>query len=585
MILYMYEKVYTWAADFESTVEIQYLAEGKTRIWAWAVECLEEPSIKARGETIEEFFNFFHGTHATIYFHNLKFDGSFILDFLLRQGYPSYQLTWSNKPREPHVESLIDGHGQFYWLQYINKEEKTNLVFKDSLKKYRMELEKVAKIFKIPGKSELKLGYRFLNREVSDEEWDRVEGDVRILATAMRWQLTHGLNKLTVAADAKAAYEKIVGKDKVGFKHPHLPEEIDTLIRPAYRGGWTFLNPVYKEKFLNGVWVLDVNSMYPGVMASMHGEWLPYGFPRAVDEDYKLREDEVDILLVDARPVLKKDVLPWLHYKNVLGHSNEEYIYDCETPLPFALTRPDLDLFKETYESNYWKFKGRIVFKSEQNQFTPYINHWNGIKQEASITGDEGTRQLAKDMMNNLSGRFALNPERESKLPHFDFEKNKVVYEEIESRTKPWYVATSAFITANARKRIVTDAMKFGSDFVYADTDSLHILNGNKYDLESMLEINPVQLGYYKIEEIWKEAKYLRSKAYYHRGRTFNLDPKNQREIKCGGLPENAKKELDMDDFFIGAELEGKLAGKVVPGGYLLKETKFKIKAKEWGYL
>ena len=85
----MYEKSFTWAADFESTVEIQYLAEGKVRVWAWAVECLEEPERKYRGETIDEFFEFFKGKRATIYFHNLKFDGSFILDYLLRKGYPA----------------------------------------------------------------------------------------------------------------------------------------------------------------------------------------------------------------------------------------------------------------------------------------------------------------------------------------------------------------------------------------------------------------------------------------------------------------------------------------------------------------
>ena len=60
---------------------------------------------------------------------------------------------------------------------------------------------------------------------------------------------------------------------------------------------------------------------------------------------------------------------------------------------------------------------------------------------------------------------------------------------------------------------------------------------------------------------------------------------KKDKEIKCGGLPEEAKLKLDLKEFFIGAELEGKKAGKVVPGGYLLKETTFKIKKKEWGYL
>src|SRR5699024_1101979 len=145
------------------------------------------------------------------------------------------------------------------------------------------------------------------------------------------------------------------------------------------------------------------------------------------------------------------------------------------------MSTPDMEMFHECYYSTQYKFNNRYVFWAEAGQFAEYIDHWIAIKNKASAEKNGGMRQLAKDMMNNLSGRFALNPDREEKIPYFDFKENQIKFNSNKKITQPWYVPTSIFITAYGRKRIIQDAMALGSDFVYMDTDSLHLLNYDRH--------------------------------------------------------------------------------------------------------
>lgn len=591
----MRDRVPIFVADFETTVEIQYMVEGRVRVWAWAVEQVNGHQERWRGETIEEFIQWCEGRQCVIYFHNMKFDASFLLDYWLRNGVESVHNP--EEYPEEYVETLIDNHGQFYLVHYHSPT--TDLQIKDSLKKYRMPLEKVASIFQIPGKSKLLIGYRPLNREVTDWEWERVEGDVRILAEAMRYQITHGLKALTVSSDALASYKDFIGRDLYKIRHPKLCYEMDQILRKAYRGGWVYLNPIYKEKNLENVYVFDVNSEYPSIMAGVHGERLPCGLPRRVEEDYQLREDEVEIVIVNCTLKLKEGAFPWIHYKGVPGHTSEEYIYSHSVPLRLAFTTPDLELLDMTYQCGYWEVIDRYVFKSEIGQFKDFVDNRNAIKEQADKDGNLALRQQMKDDMNTLSGKFALNPNAESKVPYFDVEDNQVRYNKVADIRENLYVPTSAFITAYGRKLIVTAAMKFGIYFVYADTDSVHVLKNDVYDPFELLEVDKTKLGAFKNEKLWQRARYLRSKAYFHdmgpitaeyrkeqlrlkaMGKLYDQRIFKETEIKCGGMPDETKEFVDYENFFINANFDGKLVGSVVPGGYLLRETKYKIKEKE----
>lgn len=67
-------------ADFETTVG------ERTNVWLWGGCTLFDHEFEY-GYTIEGFISYAHDQDSIIYFHNLKFDGIFLLDWYLKNGY------------------------------------------------------------------------------------------------------------------------------------------------------------------------------------------------------------------------------------------------------------------------------------------------------------------------------------------------------------------------------------------------------------------------------------------------------------------------------------------------------------------
>ena len=96
--------------DFETTV---YDSQDHTEVWAVAIVELftENVTILHR---IEDMFTYFRAldTNIIAFFHNLKFDGAFILDYLLAQ--------------KKYPQALNNDNGVYSWKK--NKEIQTNEV-------------------------------------------------------------------------------------------------------------------------------------------------------------------------------------------------------------------------------------------------------------------------------------------------------------------------------------------------------------------------------------------------------------------------------------------------------------------------
>ena len=71
---------------------------------------------------------------------------------------------------------------------------------------------------------------------------------------------------MTSASNALNDYKEIIGKNKFSHWFTNLDYNVDKDIRQSYKGGFTYLNPIYKEKIVENINVLDVNSLYPSVM-------------------------------------------------------------------------------------------------------------------------------------------------------------------------------------------------------------------------------------------------------------------------------------------------------------------------------
>ena len=74
----------TFVADFETTTNLE-----DCRVWAYALCEVGNESNTIVGTTIDDFMKWCKDSKENhkIFFHNLKFDGQFIMSYLFRNGY------------------------------------------------------------------------------------------------------------------------------------------------------------------------------------------------------------------------------------------------------------------------------------------------------------------------------------------------------------------------------------------------------------------------------------------------------------------------------------------------------------------
>lgn len=191
-------------------------------------------------------------------------------------------------------------------------------------------------------------------------------------------------------------------------------------------GGFTYLNPIYKEKDVEKGIVLDVNSLYPSVM---YNELLPFGQPIYFKGEYK--QDELYPLYVQMFSCefkIKENKIPTIQLKNNMSFMANEYITDSKDIVTLCLTNIDLKLFFEQYNVSDITYHGGWKFRGLKGLFCNYIDKWSTRKIEAKKQENYGMYTLAKLMLNALYGKFALNPDVQGKFPILDEQTEIVKY-------------------------------------------------------------------------------------------------------------------------------------------------------------
>ena len=562
-------------ADFETTVN-----PSDVRVWAGCAVDIEALEVVHIGNDLDGFMEFLSDKSVTCYFHNLKFDGEFILHWLLTHGFKYNPGTDEDGKRvamkDKEFSALITDDGLFYSIEVmfrrVNQKKVCKTTFYDSLKKLPFKVAVIAKAFElqqskgsIDYKADRPRGY-----EMTPEEKEYIITDCQIVAEALKIQLAQGLTKMTNASDALNGYKVIIG-NRFEKWFPVLPVELDLDIRRAYKGGFVYLNPKHRNaRGLQGI-TLDVNSLYPSVM---YYSLLPYGYPMYFegkpepDEKYPLY-----IVHLKTRFELKPGHLPTVQLKNNRRYVETEYLTTSrvkvgrdweDEPVEMWLTKVDYELMVDHYELEDLEFINGFKFKGAVGMFKDYIDHWMHIKE--TTTG--ALRQLAKLMLNSLYGKFATNPKARKKIPYLaDDNVVRYKYGEYEER-EPVYTAMGAFITAYAREKTIRSGQAVFDRFIYADTDSLHLIG---QEPPEGLEIHPTHLGAWKNEGAFSDSKFLRAKTYME-----TVDGKTK--VTCAGMPDNVKEKVTYDNFCPGSTFEGKLMPRRYPGGIILEETTFTIK-------
>lgn len=572
----------TFVADFETTT-----TEKNCHVWAWALCEVDDPDNVYIGTDIYDFMDMCEHLrdNLKVYFHNLKFDGQFIISWLFQN---EFLLVTDSRDRATRTfKTMISDEGLYYAIEVIFYKKGKNIkkvTFYDSMKLLPMSVEKIADSFHLPMKKG-EIDYDAHNdlpygSPLTDEEKEYIINDVKIIAHAIDFFQKQGLDRITIGSCAMSEYKKLIGQRAFDRLFPVLHHHDD--IKQSYRGGFAYVNPKFTGKTLGNGVVLDVNSLFPWVMRT---KLLPHGTPIFYRGKYE--PDELYPLytqMISCGFDLKPGKIPVIQDRrfgrNYLTSSNDEQVVMC-------LNSVDLELFLENYDVDNLEYISGWKFMGSTGLFDEYVDKWSAAKIQARKDENWGLYMIAKLFLNSLYGKFGTSRTRRSKIPYMD--GDVVAYKDTDpEQTDGVYVAMASFITSYAREKTIRAAQQICDDyaagrskiqFCYADTDSLHCISED-HSLPEGLHIDKYELGAWKYESRFDRAKFLRAKCYIENSTEKVEDPNAEYNLKVtvAGMPEECHDQVTFSNFRIGAQYYGKKTPKIVPGGVVLTSIDFTIK-------
>lgn len=545
-------------ADFETIVN-----PTQTRIWAWDICNLNYEH--EQGTDMTSFMQAIQ-KYKRIYFHNSKFDTSFIIDWLLKHGWE-----YNHENVKDNIDAnynytfdiLRNTKGVFYSMNiYYTKDIKIEII--DSLKLLPCSVDKLAKAWELPI-SKLKIDYELYrppDHQLTEDESNYIKNDTEIVARVLKDFIERGFTSLTIGSNAIKDFKKFYNKADLERVFPQLPDFLDEWMRPAYKGGFVWVNPKYKGIDIGKGCVYDNNSMHP---SQLRYKPMPIGMP--VYFEGVPDEGMMYIVKILLSAKIKPNHIPSISSRGGFGFIDSEYLDEVDN-MELTVTNIDLDLIKDQYDIESIEYIEGMYFNQAVNIFNNYIDKWIDEKIRASETGSKAKREIAKLFLNNLYGKFGTRKDNNIMIPYL--ENNKVKYMIAESNREPKaeYLPVAIFTTAYSRDLIIRSGQAVYDRLCYCDTDSLHLVG---LEVPDNIEIDDFELGKWKLESKFIRARFLRPKRYIEDDGT-NLD------IKCGGMPNNVKEQVTWENFHEGTVYHGKLMPKVIEGGTVLLPTDYNMK-------
>lgn len=577
-----------FVGDFETTV---YKGQVNTEVWASAcVEMFTEDVhiFHSIGEQFDYFVSL--DSHIICYYHNLKFDGSFWLSYLmvdlgLKQATEKLSdnseeirfLPPKDMPNNTFTYS-ISSTGQ--WYRVTIKIHGKIIELRDSLKLLPFSVKKIGKSFGIKHeKLEMEYtGFRYAGCEITPDEQEYIKNDILVVKEALEIMFTEGHKKLTIGSCCLAEYKKSVGGKTYKKYFPQLydipipsnygEKTAGDYIHNSYHGGWCYLAKGKERRIHPRGTTADVNSLYPSMMSSESGNMYPIGEPTFWNGNYIPNEavDGVHYYFVrfKTRFYLKPGMLPFIQIKNTLSYRPTEMLetsdrynkddgkyytqyYDIDGNLQEAIvtltmTMIDFKLFVEHYDLVDFEILDGCYFNAALGIFDEYIEKYKQIK----IHSKGAKRELAKLFLNNLYGKMASSQQSNFKVAYIKEDKTIGFYTQLANDKEAGYIAVGSAITSYARNFTIRAAQQnyYGADkdgFIYADTDSIHC--SLPPDQIKGIKLHPTDFCCWKLESTWDEGFFVRQKTYVEHVIAEDGEPIEEPyyNFKCAGMPERCK--------------------------------------------
>lgn len=582
--------------DFETTV---YKGQEYTEVWASACVELYTEDVQLF-HSLEELLVYFKSLKCNIvaYFHNLKFDGTFWVSYLIELGYSQAYRQISSNPNDIEFLKNKDMKNNTFkysisdrgvWYTVTIKLGNHIIEIRDSLKLLPFSVRRIGESF---GTKHKKLdmeyeGFRYAGCEITEEEQTYIKNDVLVPKEALEIMFNQGHEKLTIGACCLEEYKKIVNTstkltleydelfpdmykfdiDAGTYKYPNAGE----WIRKTYRGGWCYLKDDKANIIIYNGLTLDVNSLYPSMMHSMSGNIYPIGFPTFWNgnfiPDKALGNDKYYFIHIRTRFYLKQEHLPTIQIKGNLLYKSTEWLYTSDikvwnretqsyeyythypdrygnmidSRVDLYLTMTDYQLILEHYELVDFEIINGCYFYAMSGIFDEYIDKYKDIKMHSS----GAVRELAKLFLNNLYGKLASSTDSSFKRIYLKDDKS-IGYDYVEAHDKkPGYIPCGSAITSYSRNYTIRASQANYGCFLYADTDSMHLCC-NIDDVQGVT-LHDSEFCNWKLESQWNEGIFVRQKTYIEHVTHEGLKPldKAYYNIKGAGIAQRSKDVLN----------------------------------------
>jgi len=546
--------------------------------------------------TFASFFNTFKQkcngkTSFRLMVHNLSYEASFLLPYLLRRGYTQT----NEKTLQKGTFKILEAHGVVYRLSIMNGN--VSFVFEDTFSKTCVSLEELFKtcgyVSAVKGVKGKEFDYTKVrgNEPLTNDESNYIYDDVAGLAFVYSKMLVN--SKITIGASAFHDFiENHFGdykgkKTKDGddipyswkledFKRFFPGRYLNPIFQPFYIGGFCDLIDAESSKRYDfPIFSYDRNSMYP---TEMKGD-MPMLFPKkhlwdrkkdpfAFDEKAKENKELVFFHIRFRIKRVKKVNYYAGKFSRTLYDDHEEMMYgDC------------LKLFMNCYEFSVFEIIETLTFQTWHNLFDDYVDTYYAVKK----TTEGATRFVAKRYLNSLYGKMAQKSENTDKTFFLD-PKGLLSYTSETSEDDPDKIKSdtvlSLYIVQRARVcllNMVNKIREAGYMVFYCDTDSIKT-NASPSIMESLgMKIDKNELGAWKMEGIGLKNVFVCPKKYL-------MVNENNEEVAYGRSGINRVEDKDtldgsinyrqinIDNYKIGLKVTVNRR-KVVRGGILLVPT------------
>ena len=553
--------------DFETSKLMEYDEEKgeevvkKARVYLWVLLRGEEIY---HGESITTFMNKLKSLNkCVIFFHNLKFDFSYMLPYLIKHGIKF---------------KILEKNDVIYSVKFFNIE------LRDSMNFLPMELKKVGENYcHVYKKTSIDYNVDYYHRP-NRMEIQYCINDCRVVEEGLGNYLSELENVLKSAGafnSASKVWKKLTnaGISFEAFKELSQYEELCPkttkneyeLLREAYRGGYVYSRPCGIQK---NIQMIDCNSMYPFMYSSID---MPFGKGFNCQNEEELSKYKFFVICIKATYDLKEGKIPIIggglgKFGSIVYKSSS----DGEEEI-LTLSNKDFELVKKFYNIEY-EFVWGLGYETKKEFFKRYADTFIAIKNR-----EQGIRRaIAKILLNSPYGKTAENGFEE--IYKYSLDENDEVVKELIGYSledeRYQYLPIAIAITSSARFYLLTTAEEIGfNNVLYMDTDSIKF-----FDKPVSFKFDPNLLGAWKDEGKAVLFKTIAPKKYgFYDGKKIYF--------KCAGfnqktLERDLKNEQEVS-YIEALELLHKfdkglslfcLQSHLVPGGRALIDIKKEIK-------